>query len=218
MSEQVKNLFKHKIPFHLRENIIEKHGMGIHDISLYRSVLITSPLDIDIYDSRNIYSKVKSFLNYLVSKHITTKHEGLTYSSSFFEIGITYDSGEGHRGYEKLITVEHETTITVEDENTIHDDEFLHSESVIISKESHSEKVIIFKKFDPYKIYSGSIVIDIDAYGRYWQEVESEVESEVELLDYANEKEDTTPIAISKPFHSDQCVVCLSKKKQKFYS
>ena len=54
------------------------------------------------------------------------------------------------------------------------------------------------------------------------EEVESEVESEVEV-EYESEDEedeeeeddeDTTPVAISKPFHSDQCVVCLSKKPE----
>ena len=109
MSEQVKNLFKHKIPFHSWKNYnIQRCGVGMHDdVSLYRSVLITSPLAIDIYDSKDIYDKVKSFLHYLVSKHITTKHEGYnTYIGSFFEIGITYDSGEDHCEYEKLATVE----------------------------------------------------------------------------------------------------------------
>ena len=196
MSEQVKNLFKHKIPFHSRKNYnIERHGMGMHDVSLYRSVLITSPLAIDIYHSRDIYNKVKSFLDYLVSKHITTKHEGYTYFSSFFEIGITYDSGEDHREYEKLITVEVE-----------HEYPTIHANVEFIFRE------LDFKEFDPYKIYSSSIEIAIDAYGRYLEEVENEVEVEYGSED--EEDEDTTPVAISEPFHSDQCVVCLSKKPE----
>ena len=143
MTEQVKNLFKHKIPFHSRKNDIQEHGMGMHDISLYRSMLIRYPLAIDIYDSRDVYDKVKSFIHYLVSKHITTKHEGYTYIFSLFDIGIMYDSGEDDRGYKKLITVE------VKPETTIHGD------------------VFIFEEHD-FKIYSSSIEIDIDAYGCYW--------------------------------------------------
>ena len=96
--------------------------MGIHDISLYRSVIITYPPAIDIYD-RDIYDKVKSFLDYLVSKHITTKHEGYTYLSSFFEIGITYYSVEDHRDYEKLITAEVE-----QPETTVNGDVFIFGE------------------------------------------------------------------------------------------
>ena len=96
--------------------------MGMHEISVYRSMLIRYPLAIDIYDSGGVYDKVKSFLHYLVSKHITTKHEGYTYISSFFEIGITYDSGEDDRGYKKLITVE------VKPETTIHGDVFIFGE------------------------------------------------------------------------------------------
>ena len=130
MSEQVKNIFKHKIPFHSRKNYnIQTRGMGMHDVSLYRSMLITS---LGIF-SRDIYNKVKSFLDYLVSKHITTKHEGYnTYIGSFFEIGITYDSGGNHPEYEKLITVE------VKPETTIHGVEFIFRE-------------LDFKEFDPYK-------------------------------------------------------------------
>ena len=142
----------------------------------------------------------------MVSKHITTKHEGYTYFNNFFEIGITYDSGEdNHRKYEKLITVEVE-----QPETTTHGNVFVFGEPK-------------FEKFNPYKIYSSSIEIDIDAYGCYLDEDESEVEmedeSEVEMEDESEdeEDEDTTPIAISKPFHSDQCVVYLSKKPELLY-
>ena len=127
---------------------------------IYQSVLITFLPAIDIYDSGDIYNKVKPFLDYLVSKHITTKHEGYTYFNSFFEIGITYDSREDHREYEKLITVEVE-----QPETTTHDDVF------IFGKPN-------FEKYNPYKIYSSSIEIDIDAYGCYLEEDESEVEME----------------------------------------
>ena len=123
MSEQVKNLFKHKIPFHSWKNYnIERRGMGMQDVPLYQSVLITYPPAIDIYD-RDIYDKLKSSLDYLVSKHITTKHEGYTYQNSLFEIGITYDSGKDHREYENLITVKVE-----QPETTTHDDVFIFGE------------------------------------------------------------------------------------------
>ena len=160
---------------------------------IYQSVLITFLPAIDIYDSGDIYNKVKPFLDYLVSKHITTKHEGYAYIGSFFEIGIMYDSGEDHREYEKLITVEAEQPYP-----TVHGEVFIFGEPN-------------FEQFNPYKIYSSSIEIDIEAYGSYLDEDEIEVEMEDESQD---ESEDTTPVAISKPFHSDQCVVCLSKKPE----
>ena len=180
MTEQVKNLFKHKIPFHSRKNDIQECGIGMQDISLYQSMLITYALAIDIYDSGDVYDKVKSFLHYLVSKHITTKHKGYTYIGSLFDIGIMYDSGEDDREYKQLVTVE------VKPETTIHGD------------------VFIFEEHD-FKIYSSSIEIDIDVYGCYLEEIPEEVESQDE------EEEDTAPIAVSEPFHSDQC---LSKKPE----
>ena len=161
MTEQVKNLFKHKIPFHSRKNGIQERGMGMQDISLYRSMLTRYPLAIDIYDSGDVYDKVKSFLYYLASKHIATKHEGYMYIGSLFDIGITCDSGEDDRDYKKLVKVE------VKPETTIHGDVFIFGEPD-------------FKEFDPYKIYSSSIEIDIDAYGCYWEEIPEEVESEDE--------------------------------------
>ena len=189
MTEQVKNLFKHKIPFHSWKNSNQNCISGFHDVSFYQSVLITFLPAIDIYDSGDIYNKVKPFLDYLVSKHITTKHEGYTYIGSFFEIGIMYDSGEDNREYEKLITVEVEQPYP-----TVHGDVFIFGEPN-------------FEQFNPYKIYSSSIEIDIEAYGCYLDEDEMEDESK-------DESEDTTPVAISKPFHSDECVVCLSKKPE----
>ena len=80
--------------------------MGMQDISLYRSVLINYPPAIDIKDSGDVYDKVKSFLHYLTSKHIATKHEGYTYIGSLFDIGIMYDSVEDGGDYKKLVTVE----------------------------------------------------------------------------------------------------------------
>ena len=68
MSEQIKNLFKHKIPFHLRSHSIQERGMGIQDCSLYRSMLIKYPPAIDIEDSGNVYDKVKPFHHHLASK------------------------------------------------------------------------------------------------------------------------------------------------------
>ena len=100
-----------------------------------------------------------------------------------------YDSGEDNREYEKLITVEVEQPYP-----TVHGDVFIFGEPN-------------FEQFNPYKIYSSSIEIDIEAYGCYLDEDEMEDESK-------DESEDTTPVAISKPFHSDQCVVCLSKKPE----
>ena len=42
---------------------------------------------------------------------------------------------------------------------------------------------------------------------------ESESEDEEEEIENESE-EDTTPVAINEPFHSNQCVVCLSKKPE----
>ena len=190
MTEEVKNLFKHEIPFRLRENSIRERDMGIQDISFYQSKLIIYPLyplvEEDIYDSKDIYYKVKSFLHYLASKHIATKHEGYMYIGSLFD-----------RDYKKLVEVE------VNPETTNYGDVLIFGEPK-------------FKKVNPVIIYSNSIEINIDVYGNYLKEIPEEIPEEVESENESDEseEEDNTTVYISEPFYSDQCVVCLSEKPE----
>ena len=76
MSEQVKNLFKHQIPFLFRSHSIQEHVMGMQDLPLYQSMIIEYPLAIGIENSGDLYYKVEPFLHHLASKHIAAKHEG----------------------------------------------------------------------------------------------------------------------------------------------
>ena len=58
--------------------------------------------------------------------------------------------------------------------------------------------------------------IHIEIYCEFFPELEeSEVEDESEEEVIESElEEDTAPVAVSEPFNSDQCVVCLSKKPE----
>ena len=173
MTEQVKNLFEHKIPFRLRENSITECDMGIHDISFYKSdLIICSLVEEDNYDSVDIYYEVKSFLYYLASKHAATKHEGCMYIGSHFDIGIWYDCWEDdwYRDYKKLIKVE------VKPETTNYGD-------VLIFDEPK------FKKVERFIDFTNSIEINIDVYGSYLKEIPEEVESENESEEVESENE-----------------------------
>ena len=77
--DPIKNLFKHKIPFHSRSYSIQEHGNYQQEESLYRSILIKDPPAMHIENSGDIYDKVEPFLHHLASKHIATEHEGYIY-------------------------------------------------------------------------------------------------------------------------------------------
>ena len=122
MSEQIKNLFKHQIPFHLRSHSIQERVMGMQDLSLYQSMIIEYPLAIGIENSGDVYDEVEPFLHHLASKHIAAKHEGYMYIGSLFDIGIMYDYGDDDREYKRLVTVKVE----------LHGDVFIFGESDFI--------------------------------------------------------------------------------------
>ena len=145
--------------------------MGMQDISLYRSTLIKDPPAIDIENSGDVYDKVEPFLHHLASKHIAAKHEGYTYISNLFDIGIMYDYGDDDRDYKRLVTVKGE----------LHGDVFIFGEPDFI-------------EFDPYGTYTYPIEIHIDAYGSYLEEVAEEYDEskdEDESITLKSHKEDT---------------------------
>ena len=189
MTEHVKNLFEHKIPFRLRENSIRECDTEIHDISVYKSnLIICSLVEEDNYDSVDIYYEVKSFLYYLASKHAATKHEGCTYISSHFDIGIWHDCWDDDHDYKKLIKVE------VKPETTNYGD-------VLIFNEPK------FKQVERFIDFTNSIEINIDVYGNYLKEIPEEVESENEYNDHP-----IPPKPLEESFRIDKCVICLENE------
>ena len=99
MSEQIKNLFKHKIPFKSRRCSIREQDNYLQEESVYPTILIKYPPAIEIEDSGDVYKKVEPFLHHLASKHIAEKHEGYTYVGSVFDVGIMTEYGEDDRDY-----------------------------------------------------------------------------------------------------------------------
>ena len=130
------------------------------DTTLYKSKIILDLRAVGIYNSGDIYDRLKSLLYYSASEHISTEHEGYRCIDSSFDIGIMINPGEDDRDYKKLVRADVEP----------HDD-------VLEFRESN------FIQFDSYNDYSCPIQIHIDANGCYQRnEVaeESEAESEDE--------------------------------------
>ena len=92
MTEQIKNLFKHQIPFRPLCHDMLKRVNFLQDFSMHQTILIKYPPAINIENSGDVYDKVEPFLCHLASKHIAEKHEGYTYICTEFDIGIRIES------------------------------------------------------------------------------------------------------------------------------
>ena len=57
MTEQIKNLFKHKIPFHLRDRIIRVRGIYLKEFSNYQTIVIKFPPAIGIKKAETYTTK-----------------------------------------------------------------------------------------------------------------------------------------------------------------
>ena len=175
--QAIQDFFEHRLVFQ-RYNASSEHSGGIFllDTACYRSKLILDPQDIGIYNSGDIYDKVKSLLHRLASKHISTEHEGYRYVDSSFDIGIMTNPGEDDSNYKKLVMVNVEP----------HGDVFEFRE-------------IDFIQFDPYSVYSYPIEIYIDVGGSYqWNEVVEEYdESEDEPITLKSYKEDKCVVCLN---------------------
>ena len=114
MTEQIKNLFKHQIPFcSLCHDMLGRVNF-LQDFSMHQTILIKYPPAIDIENSGDVYDKVEPFLRHLASKHIAEKHEGYTYVGTEFDTGIRTESKEDDLHDYKLLV-----EVNVEPENTI---------------------------------------------------------------------------------------------------
>ena len=166
----IRKFFENRLNFQRRDRYDDERFMSILDTTVYKSKIIPDPRAVGIYNSGDIYDRVKSLLYYSASEHISTEYEGHRYGYSGFDIGIMTDPEEGDRSdYQKLMRVDVEPGFNLS--------EF---------------RVIQLDPRDDY--YSCPIQIYVDAYGcyRFGNEVadESEAESEDEPITLEAYKED----------------------------
>ena len=150
----IRKFFENRLNFQRLDDSNEL-GAFFLDSKRYISMLIPNPRAVGIYNSVNIHNKLKSLFYYSISGHISTVHEGYTYSESSFEIGIMINPGKDNSEFKKLIT------FTVDPRRDVLDFEEIN-----------------LAQFDPHKFrVCVPIVIYIDARGVYeW--TDTEVESE----------------------------------------
>ena len=167
MSE-IRNFFENRLNFQQYDDNLMDDIEVIDDSKYYRSRLIPNPRAVGIYNSLDIYSELKSFFYYLIRGHISTVHEGYTYSESSFDIEIMINHGKDNSEVKKLITFRVERHCDVLDFGKIN-----------------------FARFDAHEFHACvPIVIDIDAVGYYdWDAMEGESEDEsITLKAYKEDK------------------------------
>ena len=109
---------------------------------MYKSKITPDPRDIGVYNSGDIYDRVKSLLYYTASEYISTEYEGHRYYYSGFDIGIMTNPKEKDRSnYKKLMRVDVEPGFNLSEFRVV--------------------------QLDPDDDYSCPIKIYVDAYGCY---------------------------------------------------
>ena len=92
----IRKFFENRLNFQRYDRHAE-HVVSILDTTMYKSKIIPDPRAVGIYNSGDIYDRVKSLLYYSASEHISTEHEGYTYWKTTFDIGIMTDPEEEDR-------------------------------------------------------------------------------------------------------------------------
>ena len=185
--DNIQNILKHNIFFTcMREDYDYSFFQRNNTMTCLNKSNIKDNIEsLGITKSNDLSNKIKPLIYHLLSKHLK-REENCSRYEVILQVGI-FLVNESYDDEDKYIIV-----------NKIYVDKpegywlFLDREDRYDINESLLSK--------PFEIH-----IDIDC--EYSPEQE-EVEIEDDL------EEDPAPVAVSEPFHSDQCVVCLSKKPE----
>ena len=188
--DNIRNLFKNNIFFTcMREDYDNSFFQRTNSMTcLYKSNIIDNIESLGITNSNDLSNKIKPLIYYLLSKHLKREENCSRYEANL-QVGL-FLVNESYSDEDNYIIV-----------NKIYADKpngywlFLDREDRYDINESLLSK--------PFEIHN-----DIDCEYSPEQE-EEEIEDD---LEYQLDEEDKAPLAVSEPFHSDQCVVCLSKK------
>ena len=191
--EEVKNLFKHKIPFYsIGEEYINRNGFstnfGLNIV--YKTNTIKHPLELGISNFKDLMDKVNPFIYYLASKYQNVIEWNYDYGI-FFDVVVAFPKRE----YEvilndyKLSKYPNDLSIDITEQNLY----------------DYSEEGI-------EKLISTPFNIIISVYAEYinrFYENEEEVEEE--------DEEEVEPIELKQTIIYDECVICYENKPNVLY-
>ena len=193
----IRKFFENRLNFQRYDRHAKQigHVAFFINTTIYRLKIILDPRAVGIYNSGDIYDRVKSLLYYSASEHISTKHKGHRYIDSSFDIGIITVSKEAVPfEYKKLMRVDIEPGFNLSEFRVV--------------------------QLNPHDDYSCPIQIDIDTHGCYrlGNEVaeESEAEREDESITLKAYKEDKCIVCLNKEpkilFYYCVCLECKESK------
>ena len=191
--DKIENLFKHKIFFtQPREDRDYRFDGKVRYTNIYKSNLIYNYKKIGFRDIDDLLTKIKPFLYYLASKDVNREGDGYIFETDlWWGFFCQYKNNNDEYDFEYIRT-------GGVDINNIG--------SKLNFDTFYSENDIDYRELErPFEIH-------IDVHQIYDLIVDSE-ESEGEL-EWDELEEDKAPIAVSKPFNTDQCVICLLEKPE----
>ena len=189
--EEVKNLFKHKIPFYsLREeniNIYEFSARSRLNI-VYKTNTIKHPIKLGISNFKDLIDKVNPFIYYLASKYQNVIEWNYEYGI-FFDVIVAFPKEE----YELILK-----------------DYILSKYPNDLSIDITEQNLNNFSKKDIEKLINTPFHIIIDVYAEYTNRFyEEEVEEE--------DEEEVEPIELKQTIIYDECVICYENKPNVLY-
>ena len=198
--DNIRNLFKHNIFFttSLQYHLHMESG-AIHTTGLYETDVIHNPERYGIMDYHDIKRKIKPFLYYLTSSYkcLSREYNNIYANNADIKVGVFLRNSYKYAILDKFWVYNFERE---QDLNLYTFDEFVRRDEPVLN--------------EPFKIHVYVKWEYISNETNEPNESESEDEEDEEEEIKNESEEDTTPVAISESLHSDQCVVCLSKKPE----
>ena len=188
--EEVKNLFKHKIPFYsLREENINRYEFSTNSRLhiVYKTNTIKHPIELGISNFKDLMDKVNPFIYYLASKYQNVIEWNYEYRIFFDVVAFPEKEYEVILNDYRLSKYPNDLSIDITEQN-LYD-----------FSEEGIEKLIS----TPFHIIISVYAEYINRF--YEEEVEEEDEEEVE------------PIELKQTIIYDECVICYENKPNVLY-
>ena len=195
--ENIENLFKHNICFtpvnEDRTSYISNGNFSISVAYISKNIMLKK---LNINQPEDLLDRIDPFLYYLASKY--QKYKENNQYEAFFQVDFSF--GYPNKNHVYSIVKKFTACECVDGDISVLD------KSIENTRTFYSPHSIIV---EPFQI---RIFLRADYYNEEVEE-ESEAEDESEVEDELEEEEiEEDPVAVSKPFKTDQCVVCLSKE------
>ena len=195
--ENIENLIEHNIFFtpvnEDRTSYISNDNFSINVAYISKEIMLRKQNNNQLED---LFNRIDPFLYYLASKY--QKYKENNQYEAFFQVDFSFGDPNTNHTYSKV--------------KKITACECVDGDISVLDKSIENTRTF----FSPHSIIGELFQIRIFLRADYYKEEveeESEAEGESEVEDESEEEEtEDDLVVVSKPFKTDQCVVCLSKE------